>query len=175
MTMASGLRHAGMAVDVVFDGHDAIDHLWPSGDYGYALMVTLARGFQDACACRWERLTADPSAEPRPKPWWLRVAPRAATCAALVAAAVLIPPALGHILSPAAGRTLTVALLVTALTALVTPTQALSAAASEVNSLVKPLGSANSRRRRHGPRLTPSRTSRSRKSTGYPRSCSLWR
>jgi DNA-binding response OmpR family regulator len=27
MTMATGLRHAGMAVDVVFDGHDALDHL----------------------------------------------------------------------------------------------------------------------------------------------------
>ena len=27
MTMASGLRQAGMAVDVVFDGHDALDHL----------------------------------------------------------------------------------------------------------------------------------------------------
>jgi DNA-binding response OmpR family regulator len=27
MTMATGLRHAGMAVDVVFDGHDALEHL----------------------------------------------------------------------------------------------------------------------------------------------------
>jgi CheY-like chemotaxis protein len=27
MTMAVGLRHAGMAVDVVFDGHDALEHL----------------------------------------------------------------------------------------------------------------------------------------------------
>jgi DNA-binding response OmpR family regulator len=27
MTMATGLRQAGMAVDVVFDGHDALDHL----------------------------------------------------------------------------------------------------------------------------------------------------
>jgi DNA-binding response OmpR family regulator len=27
MTMASGLRQAGMAVDVVFDGQDALDHL----------------------------------------------------------------------------------------------------------------------------------------------------
>jgi DNA-binding response OmpR family regulator len=27
MTMATGLRQAGMAVDVVFDGHDALEHL----------------------------------------------------------------------------------------------------------------------------------------------------
>ena len=27
MTLATGLRQAGMAVDVVFDGHDALDHL----------------------------------------------------------------------------------------------------------------------------------------------------
>jgi DNA-binding response OmpR family regulator len=27
MTLATGLRHAGMAVDVVFDGHDALEHL----------------------------------------------------------------------------------------------------------------------------------------------------
>ena len=27
MTMATGLRRAGMAVDVVFDGQDALDHL----------------------------------------------------------------------------------------------------------------------------------------------------
>ena len=27
MTMAAGLRQAGMAVDVVFDGHDALDRI----------------------------------------------------------------------------------------------------------------------------------------------------
>jgi DNA-binding response OmpR family regulator len=27
LTLATGLRYAGMAVDVVFDGHDALDHL----------------------------------------------------------------------------------------------------------------------------------------------------
>ena len=27
MTLATGLRQAGMAVDVVFDGQDALDHL----------------------------------------------------------------------------------------------------------------------------------------------------
>jgi DNA-binding response OmpR family regulator len=27
MTVATGLRQAGMAVDLVFDGHDALDHI----------------------------------------------------------------------------------------------------------------------------------------------------
>lgn len=59
LTVATGLRHAGMAVDVVFDGRDALDHI-ADADYEVVVLDRDLPGVHGDEVCR--RLVADGSA-----------------------------------------------------------------------------------------------------------------
>jgi hypothetical protein len=66
---------------------------------------------------------------------WRRLGPRLALTVALLASAFLLPVALSGSLSATAQDTMRVSLIITAVTALLTPAQALSEAASTVSTL----------------------------------------
>jgi DNA-binding response OmpR family regulator len=59
LTVATGLRHAGMAVDVVFDGGDALNRI-AEGDYDVVVLDRDLPGVSGDEVCR--RLTGDGSA-----------------------------------------------------------------------------------------------------------------
>ena len=53
MTVATGLRQAGMAVDVVFDGHDALAHTEPPITTWWSWTATFPGCMAMRCAEPW--------------------------------------------------------------------------------------------------------------------------
>ncbi len=92
-------------------------------------MARCAQGLAEACLGRWTSLEADPP-QPRHATLLLRTAPRIAIAAALLATAWVIPDVLWKSLDQGAQTTLQVTLTISAVTALLTPANALSSAAS---------------------------------------------
>jgi hypothetical protein len=113
--------------------------LWPAADTGRSVEEKLVRGLIDACQAKWTTLEADPHPEPEGKPnRVVKMLPRVALTVALVAAAFLIPDLLSKSLSSEAQTTLTVSLIVTALTALFAPSDAISTVASDIYGVGPP-------------------------------------
>jgi hypothetical protein len=107
--------------------------LWPATDTGKAVEKKLVQGLIDACQAKWGALQADPHPEPERKPGRVvKMLPRVALSVALLAAAFLIPDLLSTSLSSGAQTTLTISLIVTALTALFAPSDAVSTVASDI-------------------------------------------
>ena len=109
--------------------------LWPQPDGGEAVQQKLAKGLMDACAANWQALEAEPPPAPNNRPARaLTMLPRVALTLTLLAAAFLVPDALGSTLSTAARATLTVSLIVAALSALLAPREAVSTFARDIES-----------------------------------------
>jgi hypothetical protein len=135
--VAGGLRQEGAKVSawLRLRQHDV---LIPKPDAGAEVLTTLKDGFVAACEARWKDLQAEPLAAITTQPNWLaRMGPRIGVAIALLGAAFAIPAVLGKTLSPGAGTTLTVTLVITALTALAAPSTAVSSVASDIAGLVK--------------------------------------
>lgn len=110
------------------------DILWPSPSAPAEVKGRLLSALTAARAGLWERLElAEP--EPARVSSWRRLGPRLALTVALLASAFLLPAALSGSLSATAQDTMRVSLIITAVTALLTPAQALSEAASTVSTL----------------------------------------
>jgi hypothetical protein len=97
--------------------------------------------FKNACKANWKELRpqTDPPAEQQKHASWLaRMGPRIGVAIGPLAAAFVIPAVLGDTLSPGAATTLTVTLVITALTALAAPSTGVSTVASDIAGLVEP-------------------------------------
>ncbi|HTU95503.1 MAG TPA: hypothetical protein VMF14_06650 [Solirubrobacteraceae bacterium] len=110
------------------------DALWPSPSAAAELETRLRTALIGACTGDWGQLELA-APDPTPVSAWRRLAPRAALTVALVGAAFLLPIAFAHSLSSTAQDTMRVSLIIAAVTALVTPAQALSDVSSAVSAI----------------------------------------
>lgn len=110
------------------------DVLWPSPSAPAELQSRLRTALTAACTGDWSRLELD-APDPTRVSAWRRLGPRVALTVALLGAAFLLPIAFAGSLSSTAQDTMRVSLIIASVTALVTPAQALSDAASTVSTI----------------------------------------
>jgi hypothetical protein len=113
--------------------------MWPSREALPDVHEKLLAGLIGACSGNWVQLDAEPPAI-RVGTRLQRNAGRISLAAVVFASAWLIPAILGTAISAAGATTLRVTLIITAVTALLTPQGALHDAATTVASIAKPRG-----------------------------------
>jgi hypothetical protein len=110
--------------------------MWPSADGLSDVEQKLSSALIAACSGDFAALGCEPP--PRTARSWIqRNAVRVTLAALVLASAWLIPLALGHEIAGGAASTLRITLIITAVTALLAPEQALSDAATTVTSVTK--------------------------------------